>query len=163
MDFESLTSERLKIRRLAPQDAERLSYYRNLPAVSKYQSAWTRERALNLIREMSESDPMVKGRWFQFGIESQKTHELIGDIGFLNSDENGKSWIGFTLDPEHWGNGYASEAARAVLDFYSKHEVSMVWASTEPENLSSARVLGRLGFHLIDSTPHDLIFSKNLA
>lgn len=162
MSFESVSSTRLIMRRLLPQDAERLSQYRNLPAVSKYQSSWSAERALALIQELGESDPMVKGRWFQFGIELKETRELIGDVGFLNSDENGKSWIGFTLHPSHWGHGYATEAAKAILDFYSKNEISTFWASTEPDNHLSAKVLNRLGFTLIESTSTDLIFRKTL-
>lgn len=163
MVFESIPSTRLVIRKLVSQDAQRLSQYRNLAIVSKYQSAWSSERASALIQELKESDPMAKGRWFQFGIELLETQELIGDIGFLNTDENGKSWIGFTLHPDHWGNGFATEAANAVLDFYSKREISTVWASTEPDNHLSAKVLYRLGFTLIESTPTDLVFCKRLA
>jgi RimJ/RimL family protein N-acetyltransferase len=163
MGFEALTSERLIIRRLIIGDAVKLSHYRNLPQVSKYQSPWSPERALSLILELRASHPATPGRWFQFGIELSETHELIGDVGFLYADENGKSWIGFTLDPAHWGKGFATEAARAVLDFYSKQDVSGVWASTEPENDHSARVLRRLGFTLIESTPTDLVFCKKLT
>jgi len=133
-----------------------------LRAVSKYQAAWSHKQALTLIQELLESDPTVKGSWFQFGIELQKTGELIGDVGFLYSDELEKSWIGFTLDPTYWGNGYATEAASTVLEFYSKHGVSNVWASTEPDNHSSTKVLTRLGFSLMESTLKDLIFRKTL-
>ena len=38
----------------------------------------------------------------QFG--ALKTSELlIGDIGFLNNDEQQKSWIGVALNSEYWG------------------------------------------------------------
>ncbi len=163
MEFKPIFTQRLSVRHLVPQDATRLSYYRNLPLVAKYQSPWSEERARTLIRGMTECGPTATGRWFQFGIELQKTSELVGDVGFLNCDEHGKSWIGFTLDPAHWGNGYATEAAAVVLNFYSRQNVKTVWAATEPDNYSSAKVLTRLGFSVSESTPTDLIFYKALS
>jgi RimJ/RimL family protein N-acetyltransferase len=163
MNFEQLLTDRLRIRRLLLKDADVLSHYRSLPLVAKYQSAWSRESALNLIEELLQSTPTTKGHWFQFGIELRDKCELIGDIGFLNTDENGKSWIGFTLDPAHWGKGFATEAANAVLDFYARNKIDSVWASTEPGNELSAKVLYRLDFILFDSTPIDLVFYKKLS
>ena len=109
---------------------------------------------------MSEADPSLKAQWFQFGIELISEKELIGDIGFLNTDKNGKSWLGFTLDSSFWNQGYASEAVGAVIGYYAELGISEIWASTDPENKSAAKLLGHLGFTLQESKPDDLILKK---
>lgn len=55
--------------------------------------------------------------------------------------------LGFHLLPEHWGQGFASEAARAVIDFaFSVRGAPALFAGHHPENVSSRRLLSRLGF-----------------
>ena len=109
---------------------------------------------------MDESFPAATGKWFQFGIELKETGALIGDIGFLNTDEVGKSWIGFTLDSQYWRRGLATEAVGAVLAFYSTFGITTIWASTDPANTASQRVLEKLGFVLYESYAEDAIYRK---
>jgi RimJ/RimL family protein N-acetyltransferase len=158
MKFEILQTERLFIRRLKTEDAEAIARYRSLPEVIRFQSSYSIDRAKELILEMSESDPATLGKWFQFAIELIAEHRLIGDIGFLNTDKNGRSWVGFTLDPKYWNQGYATEAVQAVLGHYCRIGISNVWASTDPKNESSMRLLKKLGFNLVEEKIDDMIF-----
>jgi RimJ/RimL family protein N-acetyltransferase len=60
----------------------------------------------------------------------------------------GATWIGFVFSSRHWGRGYASQAARAVLEHLpSAYGVVRFLASVEMENQRSVRLLERLGFH----------------
>lgn len=55
--------------------------------------------------------------------------------------------IGFHVHAEHWGQGYASEAARAVIAHaFSGLGARALFAGHHPRNLSSGRLLQRLGF-----------------
>ena len=164
MKFKFFKTQRLIIRRLTKEDAKSISSYRSIPEVAEFQSwsSFSEVDSEKLIEESNNSDPQIKGKWFQFGIEVIKTGELIGDIGFLNSDEQGKSWIGFTLNSEFWHQGYATEAVTAILSHYADIGIHIVWASTASENHSSKKLLERLGFELSDSKPDDLIFKKQL-
>ena len=57
--------------------------------------------------------------------------------------------MGYEIAPEHWGQGYATEAARAILAFGLRElRLHRVWASCVADNLGSARVLTRLGMRL---------------
>ncbi|WP_352487719.1 GNAT family protein [Mesorhizobium sp. M0051] len=50
------------------------------------------------------------------------------------------------MDPEHWGRGYATEAASAALSFgFERGGLSEVVAYAFVENLASRRVMERLG------------------
>lgn len=104
MNFKVIKTSRLFIRRLKIEDPETFAHYRSLPEVARFQASYSLDQANGLILEMSKSDPAGLGKWFQFAIELISEDRLIGDIGFLNSDENGKSWIGFTLDPSYSHN-----------------------------------------------------------
>jgi aminoglycoside 6'-N-acetyltransferase len=160
MRFSRLKTERLTVRRLRPEDARGMAGYRSLSEVAKFQSAYTLAKAEALVEEMAKADPSETGRWFQFAIELTAEGILIGDIGFLNSDEGQKSWIGFSLDPRFWRQGYAAEAVRAVLAYYFELGIASVWASTDPQNEPSMALLRKLGFSLVESKPNDRMFSR---
>lgn len=54
--------------------------------------------------------------------------------------------LGFRLARAEWGRGVAQEAATAVLDHAFRLGLPTVVAVTDPDNVNSERVLGRLGF-----------------
>ena len=55
--------------------------------------------------------------------------------------------LGFHLLPEHWGRGYAPEAARAVISYArSVLKATALYAGHHPQNDRSRRVLESLGF-----------------
>jgi RimJ/RimL family protein N-acetyltransferase len=59
----------------------------------------------------------------------------------------GQREIGWTLAEEAWGHGYATEAARAVLEFaFAELKLQTVYAQTSDSNATSTRMMGRLGF-----------------
>jgi RimJ/RimL family protein N-acetyltransferase len=83
---------------------------------------------------------------------------LIGDIGFLNCDQHQKSWIGFTLYPQYRNQGFAREAVVAVLLYSTNFGITEVWASTDPANESSMKLLLSVGFELIEEKRDDIIY-----
>jgi RimJ/RimL family protein N-acetyltransferase len=58
---------------------------------------------------------------------------------------SGDTEIGWHLHPDHWGNGYAVEAAAAVLTHAFASGLERVVAVTNPANLASQRVCTRIG------------------
>lgn len=62
-------------------------------------------------------------------------------------DLRGQYEIGWSLAPEHWGKGYAAEAARAVLAHaFGPLGIAQVFAQTSDSNAPSTRLMQRLGF-----------------
>jgi [ribosomal protein S5]-alanine N-acetyltransferase len=54
--------------------------------------------------------------------------------------------MGYVVRPDHWSQGYASEAAAAILHYaFSTLGLHRVQATCRPENLASARVLEKIG------------------
>lgn len=87
---------------------------------------------------------------FQLAVTLKSNHILIGNCGIRKaSAEAHQADLGYELAPEHWGNGYATEAAQAMLHFgFAQLKLHRVWAECIAENSGSARVLEKLGMKL---------------
>lgn len=77
---------------------------------------------------------------------ARATGEFLGCCGLR--PHGGRVYeIGFHLRPEHWGRGYAREAAEAVMAFaFRTLGAEGLFAGHNPRNAASRRLLGRLGF-----------------
>ncbi|HLX31588.1 MAG TPA: GNAT family N-acetyltransferase [Gaiellaceae bacterium] len=80
---------------------------------------------------------------------------------FAGSGEFAQPELGWALASEHWGSGYATEAARAVREWaYSDLGVERLVSVIAPANVRSAKVAERLGatpgetVELFDNGPH---------
>jgi [ribosomal protein S5]-alanine N-acetyltransferase len=86
-----------------------------------------------------------------YAVIEQKTQKIIGYCGlFYFPDINGKEEveIGYRLARSTWGQGYATEAARAVLDFaFNDLQLSRLVALIDPGNIASMHVARKLGMH----------------
>lgn len=72
----------------------------------------------------------------------------IGIISFLKRDYLEDFDIGFAFLPEFTGHGYAYEAAKEILSMVSTYpEYNRVLATTIPNNISSIKLLVKLGLH----------------
>src|SRR5262249_1767596 len=81
--------------------------------------------------------------------------EPRGFIGLI--PEGHMAELSYILAQEAWGRGYASEAARAVIESAMELSgVDRIWAMCDVGNLGSARVLEKVGMQLAaqsDATP----------
>jgi RimJ/RimL family protein N-acetyltransferase len=77
---------------------------------------------------------------------------VVGDIGFHGPpNSRGAVTVGYGLAPGARGQGYATEALRAVVDWaLALPEVTSVEADTTHANLPSQRVMERAGMRLYD-------------
>jgi RimJ/RimL family protein N-acetyltransferase len=94
-----------------------------------------------------ERQPRLK---FQLAITLPTTGQLIGNAGIRIKTAGGhEADIGYELDPQHWGLGYASEAARSLVQLgFDQLRLHRISAHCLTENLASARVLEKLGMRL---------------
>lgn len=136
---------------LAHDDVTTFTHYRQLPEVARYQSwpkPYTRDLADELVDEMDALDGPTPGSWVQLAIEDGE--RLIGDVAVWLDADGTLAVIGYTLDPEHQGRGFAVEAVEAVIDWLFRHgEAHRIAATIDPRNLASARVLERCGFEYV--------------
>lgn len=75
--------------------------------------------------------------------------ELVGCCGLRPHGDN-KYELGFHLLPEFWGQGYATEGAKRVIEYaFSVLKAESFFAGHNPNNKASAKVLHKLGFSYI--------------
>jgi len=93
--------------------------------------------------------------WGVWLVRLKETGEVIGDAGFKgNPDLSGAVDLGYGYLPGHWGRGYATEAAAALVDWAFAHGAGRVTAETLRDNAASIRVLRKTGFRLYREDEH---------
>ncbi len=89
----------------------------------------------------------MAGRRLTFAIAPKhRPNDLIGVIG-LREARPGRPQLGYWIGRAQWGEGFASEAAEAVVDaVFRLTELDVLFASARVDNPASRRVLERAGF-----------------
>lgn len=143
-----LETERIRLRELTPQDAPFLFELLNTPD-------WLKNIGDRKVKNISDAQKYLvyrlvltcrlKGFGF-YGI-SLRNGQLVGICGLVKRDFLEDIDIGYALLPMHYGNGYAYEAAIGLMDFAAKYlKLTKLAAITIDSNLSSIKLLGKLGF-----------------
>lgn len=94
---------------------------------------------------------MILGHWQLRGygmwaVEERQSGEMIGRIGCWQPEGWPGFEIGWTLRRAYWGHGFATEGARAAMDYaFGELQQSHVISLIRPENAASRRVAQRLG------------------
>ena len=115
-------------------------------------SDWTRQKPFydNKILDILNEEPNQKYTWSIF----LRTNEPIGQITvqpqekYPNNPEVRN--VGWFIDPKYQGNGYATEAAFAVLNFmFNSVEIEKVETSAAIINQGSWKIMEKLGFERV--------------
>jgi RimJ/RimL family protein N-acetyltransferase len=83
-----------------------------------------------------------------FVVILKETGKLIGQVGLMKSEINGKEVIelGYIFDDLYWKQGYCMEATKACIEFaFDKLELEHLYCSVRPNNISSIRIAEKLG------------------
>ncbi|GIF08368.1 GNAT family N-acetyltransferase [Actinoplanes siamensis] len=145
-----IRTERLLLRPLTAADAEALLAYRSRPDVCRYvpfQPMTPEVIADRLATHWATTALTDEGQSLTLGIELGGTGRLIGDvILFWHSRQHRGGEIGYVLNPEFAGEGYATEAALAMLRLgFGGLRLHRIIGRIDERNEPSARVLRRLG------------------
>lgn len=143
----TILTARLELRPLRPDDAPAVAAYRNDPATAAFQGwplPYGLDDAAALIAEMAGRTVGVGAGWVQWGV-ALRGGPLLGDVALRRHGPQAE--VGLTLAPAAHGQGYATEAGRAlVAHAFSVLQLHRLHAGTDPRNLAVTRLLARLGF-----------------
>jgi [ribosomal protein S5]-alanine N-acetyltransferase len=147
-----LTTERLILREFTENDWPEVLAYQNDARYLRFYP-WTErtpedaQKFVQMFLKQQAAQPRIK---FQLAVTLKTNHQLIGNCGIrLDSIEARQADIGYELAPPHWGQGYATEAARAIVHFgFTELHLHRIWSWCIAENLASAHVLEKLGLRL---------------
>lgn len=143
---EILKTERLLLRELNPDDAENF-YKLNLnPNVIKYtgNSAF---KDIDEAKEFLENYLDYKlngfGRW---AVIEKSNNEFLGWCGLKYDQNLDETDIGFRFSEEHWNKGFATESAKACIDYgFENLNIKTIVGRAMSENVASIKVLEKIG------------------
>jgi RimJ/RimL family protein N-acetyltransferase len=95
----------------------------------------------------SHKSDFRKKKAIHFAIVQKLTSELIGAIGLSDIEEShSRAEMGYWIAKEYWNQGFATEAARAVLDYaFADLNLQRVYAHHFKRNSASGKVLKKIG------------------
>ena len=133
-------TERLILRCYTERDFDDLFEYLSDAEVVKFEpyKAMTAEETRDNLKWRIETDEMI-------AVELKENHKMIGNIYLGKRDFNSRE-IGFVFNRNFWGNGYAKESCRAIIEHAFQDGVHRIFAECDPENQNSWRLLESLGF-----------------
>ncbi|MGG9971022.1 GNAT family N-acetyltransferase [Ferruginibacter sp. SUN002] len=145
---------RLVFRQFTKTDAELLLDLNSSPEVVKYvhepvlQTIEQAENILvNIILPQYENN---LGRWAMY---LKSNNEFIGWCGLKYIKEDDEIDLGYRIFEKYWGNGYASEAAAATIEYgLKKLNLSTIIAKAHIDNIASWKILEKIGMQYLKET-----------
>lgn len=81
--------------------------------------------------------------------------EVVGNGGFVGPpDADGCVEIGYEIAPARWNRGYATAAARRLLELAWANGATRVLAHSAPDWNGSNRVMGKVGMRFVEAVPN---------
>jgi RimJ/RimL family protein N-acetyltransferase len=156
-------TERLILRRERPGDLEVWLEHMNTPQVmEKVGGVQTAAKVAQSFATMAAAEAKGEPAFLLVALKADGT--LVGKCGLAPIETEaapaalrGQQQIGWTLRQDHWGRGYATEAAAIMLAMaFERFGLATVFSQTSERNRGSWRVMQRLGMsRLAELDYHD--------
>ena len=145
LDIPELRTARLRLRAFRADDLDDYATIRADPEVARYISGPFSSP------ETWDRMAMMVGQWALrgygvFAVEEAASQRVIGHTGILHHGDWPEPEIAYTIGRDAWGQGYATEAARAVRAWaFDSYAFPRLVSFIVPSNARSIRVAEKLG------------------
>lgn len=141
-------TERLILREIRDEDFLDMYEYASLPYIGP-QAGWEPHTSYDHTR-LSIKLFRNKGKFNQLGVYSiilKSENKMIGTCELHTYTPNFKAELGYTINPNYWGCGYAVEAGRALIEWgFETLNLKRIECNAFTNNTQSLRVAQKLGF-----------------
>jgi len=146
-----IEGKRIVIRQPKISDAKDIYSYAKDREISRYTSVphpYSLKHAKQFIARSHKKIKKKSG--YDLVIVLKETNQFIGTCGLTTVDkENKKAELGYWIGKPFWGQGFASEATKLLLDFgFNKMKLHRIYARVFAPNKASVNVLEKCGFKL---------------
>jgi len=148
-----IETSRLILRPFELSDHADMLEYQSNPEVVKY-IPWpvrTPEQVQEALEKgMKDTKLEKQGDWVLLSIVLKDSKKVIGQLNIsIVSEKNKHAEFGYVLNPAFSGNGYATEAAKALITWaFNNHDLHRISAVIDQRNPQSRGVCERLGLRL---------------
>lgn len=157
----SLSNERLFLRELTKSDWIDVHTYASQDKVCQYQP-WgpnSREESKEFVNQVINDAIQEPRTRFVFAIVNKGNERMIGAGEFnIRNLANKTGEVAYIINPEYWGKGIATEVARLLIDVgFREHKLHRIYATCDPRNLGSLKVLEKVGMTMEGRIREDLL------
>jgi RimJ/RimL family protein N-acetyltransferase len=154
-------TERLVLREIDEDDFDAIHGYASDPEVVQY-VPWgpnTEEDTHDFIARTMTSAAAEPRLEYVFGVELREEPGMLGTVGlYLRPADPDQAMLGYAYGSPAWGRGIATEAALAVVELgFDVLGLRRIWASCDPDNTASRRVLEKVGMTIEGLLRADMI------
>lgn len=156
-----ILTPRLKLREWQAEDKETFFQINSDPKVMEFMpKILSREESDNFIERIKLH--FKEHDFGLFAVELITSNKFMGFVGLsipqFQADFTPCVEIGWRLGTEYWGKGYATEGAKAVLNYgFQELKLSEIVSFTVPKNVRSRKVMERVGMRWVDEFYHPLL------
>lgn len=147
-----IETDRLIIREIEPTDVDAFQELVDHPQFHYYYFDGSRARTEAFVNEAIETRKAGERgelrRSFMMAVEHKITGTLLGHVTVDMLDKAPDDYdLAYFIHPDHWGRGYATEAAAGFLKaLFNTVAPEQVVATAHPENVASRKLLKHVGF-----------------
>ncbi|HEV7999646.1 MAG TPA: GNAT family N-acetyltransferase [Planctomycetaceae bacterium] len=144
---ETLETERLKLRQFVESDLDAYARICADPESMRHIGPGTPLSRAEAWRSIAQ----VLGHWELRGYglwaaEEKRTGTFVGRIGLIYPEGWPAIEVGWLIDRDRWGEGFATEGGRAAMQFaFDRHNLEHISSVIRPQNAPSIRVAEKLG------------------
>lgn len=156
-EFHDLTTPRLLLRRLSMADIP--AYFARISSSPDV----TKSMLWDPHKDLSDSEASIQkalrryaeGKCYRWGIALKEDDSLIGVIEALKFDEAESTCsFAYMLSKDFWGQGYGTEAVKAVFAFaFAELQISAILADHFVNNPASGAVMRKAGMTYVGTIP----------
>lgn len=147
----TLHTDRLTLRRMSVRDTDDMFDYAHRQDVTEY-LRWYPHQSRNYTSDYLRyiNTRYKLGDFYDWAVVEKESGKMIGTCGFTSFDlPHNSAEIGYVLNPDFHGRGYATEAAERVIEFgFSELSLHRIEARFMQENTASLHVMEKLGMTL---------------
>jgi RimJ/RimL family protein N-acetyltransferase len=146
-EIPTVTTDRLRLRAFRASDLDAYSTMQANPEVMRHMVMGRTSTRVEVWRTMATS----LGQWAlrdygMWACEKIDGGAFIGSVGVFQPLDWPEPEIAYSLDRPFWGQGFATEAARATRDWFFEHfPLPRLASFIRPDNEASKQVVKRLG------------------
>jgi ribosomal-protein-alanine N-acetyltransferase len=144
----TITTKRLGLRMFQPSDASEVTRLCNNYNIYKETLYLPYPYSINDALSWIENhiDNFNSDKSYEFAITDKVTGELYGAIALTNHQKFNNGEMAYWIGEEFWGNGYATEAGEAIVEFaFTEKQYHKVYARHFNSNSASCRVIQKIG------------------
>lgn len=146
----TLTTKRIILRPLVPEDAEDLKEWLGLNEIYTYWGRKATAGEKNPESMFVDPRPWVKRKPsldFRWAVVYKENNKVIGELQIFDIENNRMGDVAYRFNPKYWGQGIATESLQAVIKFiFENTEMKRLNARADVRNIASNKVLQKCGF-----------------